>query len=96
MSSSGSLIVTITVFFSSTYISTIPDSFAVSVRTSLDAKVCEPYGFFSHVLKTKDFSPLEPSIVENKLYAQNTGDIKELPVQGESEESNLVQIKGGK
>ena len=63
---------------------------------SLNEKVCVPYGCFSNVLKTKDFSPLEPSIVENKFYAQNTGDIREVSVQGESDESNLVQIKGGK
>ena len=63
---------------------------------SLNEKVCVPYGCFSNVLKTKDFSPLEPSIVENKFYAKNTGDIREVSVQGESDESNLVQIKGGK
>jgi hypothetical protein len=63
---------------------------------SLNEKVCVPYGCFSNVLKTKDFSPLEPSIVENKFYAQNTGDIREVSVQGESDESNLAQIKVGK
>lgn len=44
-------------------------------------------------LKPKTF---RPSIVENKFYAKNTGDIREVSVQGESDESNLVQIKGGK
>jgi hypothetical protein len=61
---------------------------------SLDEKVCVPYGCFSNVLKTKDFSPLEPDIVENKYYAQNTGDIKEQTVKGESEVITLVQING--
>lgn len=33
---------------------------------SLDEKITIPYGTFSNVLKTKDFSTLEPDIDENK------------------------------
>jgi hypothetical protein len=62
---------------------------------SLNEKICVPYGCFTHVLKTKEFTPLEPNVVSNKYYAQNIGDIKEISVQGESEEQHLVQIKGG-
>ena len=61
---------------------------------SLDEKVTVPYGIFSNVLKTKDFSALEPDIVENKYYAQNIGQIKALSVKGESEVESLVQING--
>lgn len=32
----------------------------------LDEKITTPYGTFSNVLKTKDFSTLEPDIDENK------------------------------
>ena len=46
------------------------------------------------MLKTKDFSPLEPKIVENKYYAQNIGEIKALNVKGEQEEETLIQING--
>ncbi|MDW0205678.1 MAG: hypothetical protein QOK54_10115, partial [Nitrososphaeraceae archaeon] len=53
-----------------------------------------PYGTFPNVLKTKDFSPLEPDIVENKYYAQNIGEIKALSVKGESEVESVVQING--
>ena len=62
---------------------------------SLNDKVCVPYGCFTHVLKTKEFTPLEPGIAENKFYAQNIGNIKAVSVKGESEEQHLVQIKGG-
>lgn len=62
---------------------------------SLNEKLCVPYGCFTHVLKTKEFTPLEPDVVSNKYYAQNIGDIKEISVQGESEEQHLVQITGG-
>ena len=61
---------------------------------SSNEKVSVPYGSFSNVLKTKDFSPLEPKIVENKYYAQNIGEIKALNVKGEPEEEILVQING--
>ncbi len=61
---------------------------------SLNENVSVPYGSFSNVVKTKDFSTLEPDIVENKYYAQNIGEIKELIVKGGSEEMTLVQING--
>ena len=61
---------------------------------SLDEKITVPYGTFSNVLKTKDFSALEPDIVENKYYAQNIGEIKAMNVKGESEVQSLVQING--
>ena len=61
---------------------------------SLNENVSVPYGSFSNVLKTKDFSNLEPDIVENKYYAQNIGEIKELIVKGGSEEMTLIQING--
>jgi len=61
---------------------------------SSDEKVTFPYGTFSNVLKTKDFSPLEPVIIENKYYAQNIGEIKAISIKGESDVESLVQING--
>ena len=61
---------------------------------SLNEKLCVPYRCFSNVLKTKDFSPLEPDIVENKYYAQNIGEIKAISVKGESDAETLKQING--
>ena len=61
---------------------------------SLNETLCVPYGCFSNVLKTKDFSPLEPDIVENKYYAQNIGEIKAISVKGESDAETLKQING--
>ncbi len=61
---------------------------------SSNEKLCVPYGCFSSVLKTKDFSPLEPDIVENKYYAQNIGEIKAISVKGESDAETLKQING--
>jgi hypothetical protein len=61
---------------------------------SLNETVTVPFGTFSNVLKTKDFSPLEPDIVENKYYAQHLGQVKAISVKGESEVETLVQING--
>ena len=58
----------------------------------LGEKITVPYGTFSNVLKTKDFSPLEPDIIENKYYAPNIGEVKALNVKGDSEVESLVQI----
>lgn len=60
----------------------------------LNEKVCVPYGCFSNVLKTKDFTPLDPDVLEHKFYAQGIGHIKTVQVKGGSGEEHLVQIKG--
>lgn len=44
------------------------------------------------MLKTKEFSPLEPDVSENKYYAANVGDLKE-KTKGSKEGIELVQIK---
>ena len=62
---------------------------------SLNEKVRVPFGSFTHVLKTKNTTPLEPAIVENKFYAPDVGLIKEAMVKGGTDEDHLVQIKGG-
>ena len=59
---------------------------------SLNNNLTVPYGSFSNVLKTKEFSPLEPDVSENKYYAANVGDLKE-KTKGSKEGIELVQIK---
>ena len=60
---------------------------------SFNANVTVPYGSFSNVLKTKEFSALEPDVVENKYYAANVGDLKEKTLKGSKEGIELVQVK---
>jgi hypothetical protein len=62
---------------------------------SLNEKVCLPFGCFTHVLKTKNFTPLEPDVVENKFYAPDVGLRREVMVKGGTDEDHLVQITGG-
>jgi hypothetical protein len=60
---------------------------------SFNTNVTVPYGAFSNVLKTKEFSALEPDVVENKYYAANIGDIKEKTLKGSKEGIALVEVK---
>ena len=59
---------------------------------SLDASATVPYGSFDNCLKTKDYTPLEPGVVENKYFAPGIGNILTVMVRGGSERSELVDI----
>jgi hypothetical protein len=59
---------------------------------SLDAHATVPYGSFGHLLKTKDFSPLEPSVVEHKKYLRGVGSVLEKEVRGGEERLALVRV----
>jgi hypothetical protein len=55
---------------------------------SLSESVTVPYGSFDHVLKTREWTPLEPSYAEHKYYAPGVGQV----YGGGSE---LVDVKTG-
>ncbi|MGP3984279.1 hypothetical protein [Streptomyces sp. KR80] len=61
---------------------------------SLNERVTVRYGRFENVLKTKDFTPLEPDVVENKFYARNVGFIREVQVRGGKAQLELVEVQG--
>jgi hypothetical protein len=56
--------------------------------------VTVPYGTFDNLLVTKEWSPLEPEIVEHKTYAPGIGLIFAESVQGEEERLELVDVQG--
>lgn len=60
---------------------------------TLDNNVTVPQNSYSNVIKTKEFSPLEPDVVEQKYYGEKVGDIKEKTVKGSQEGIQLVEIK---
>ena len=39
-----------------------------------------PKGTYNNCVETKDFSPLEPDVVENKFYAEGVGTVQEVDV----------------
>jgi len=59
---------------------------------SLDAAATVPYGSFTGLLKTKDYSPLEPNVVEHKFFLRGVGSILEKEVRGGNERLALVKV----
>ena len=59
---------------------------------SLHASLSVPYGSFDHVLQTKEWTPLERGVVDNKWYAAGVGEISERTVKGGSDFLELVSV----
>jgi len=59
---------------------------------SLSESATVPYGSFQNCLKTKDFSQLEPSVIENKYYAPGVGMVLSVMIKGGSDRLELVSI----
>jgi hypothetical protein len=59
---------------------------------SLSERAQVPYGSFRDVLLTKDFTPLDPEILEYKLYAPNVGPVLVLGVSGGAGREELVEL----
>jgi hypothetical protein len=53
-----------------------------------------PYGTSRQVLRTLEFSALEPSIVERKVYGRHLGVISEHQLSGGHEVLTLVRVTG--
>lgn len=69
------------------------EDMAEVVRTGESVTV--PFGTFDDVLVTKEWTPLEPDIVEEKYYAPGIGVVLTDAVQGETERFELVDIQTG-
>jgi hypothetical protein len=54
-----------------------------------------PFGSFEDVLLTKDSTPLEPAILEYKLYARGIGPVLVLGVSGGSSREELIEHTSG-
>ena len=52
-----------------------------------------PVGHFNDVLLTKEFTPLEPRVLEYKLYAPNVGPVLALAVSGGLGREELVHVR---
>lgn len=51
------------------------------------------YGTFTDCIKTEEWTPLEPEILENKYYAPGIGVIKEVTIRGGIENVELINIQ---
>ena len=59
---------------------------------STDEQVQVPFGHFRAAILTKEVTPLEPDVVEYKLYAPNVGPALALDVSGEQDREELVSV----
>src|SRR5918992_2013794 len=59
---------------------------------SLSEKVTVPAGTYDGVLQTKDWTDLEPGVLEHKHYARGIGAIKEEHIEGGSERHELIEM----
>jgi hypothetical protein len=57
---------------------------------ALDQQVQAPAGHFTGAILTDDYSPLEPTVSEYKLYAKGVGPVVAVSVSGEAEREDLV------
>jgi hypothetical protein len=59
---------------------------------SVDEKVQVPAGRFDAVLMTKEFTPIEPDVLEHKFYARSVGPVLALTISGGSGREELVRL----
>ena len=63
---------------------------------SLDEQAEVPFGHFTNVLLTKDFTPLETKILEYKLYAKGVGPVLIFGVSGGPRTEELRRLEEGR
>ena len=59
---------------------------------SLNATVKVPYGSFQNVLETREWTRLEPGVIDSKHYVRGIGEVSEASVRGAKETSELVAV----
>ncbi len=57
---------------------------------TLDALMKAPVGVFEGLLQTRNFSPLEPSYIEEKFYARGVGPVATVAVSGGTGREDLI------
>jgi hypothetical protein len=60
---------------------------------SVSASVAVPYTASAHALLTKEWTPLEPKVVDDKLYVRRVGLVKEETVRGGNERFELIDVR---
>jgi hypothetical protein len=61
----------------------------------LSARVSVPFVSSRHALRTSEWTPLEPGVVDNKYYIRGIGTVREIAVKGPVELLSLVSFKKG-
>jgi hypothetical protein len=61
----------------------------------LNAEVSVPFVHSRHALRTREWTPLEPAVVDNKYYVRGIGTVREIAVRGPVERLRLVSFRQG-
>jgi hypothetical protein len=61
----------------------------------LNATVPVPFVSSHHALRTREWTPLEPKVVDNKYYVRGIGTVREIAVKGPIERLRLVSFQKG-
>jgi hypothetical protein len=56
------------------------------------AKVTVPAGTYRHALRTREWTPLEPGVVDHKLYVRGIGLVAERSARGPREHADLIAV----
>jgi hypothetical protein len=59
---------------------------------ALDQQAEVPFGHFTDVLLTEDYTPIEPDVLELKFYAKGIGQVLAQTVSGGSEREELISF----
>jgi hypothetical protein len=61
----------------------------------VDALAKVPFGRFEHGVQTRNFSGIEPDVIEEKIYGKGVGVVLEITVSGGSDRSELLSYESG-
>jgi hypothetical protein len=61
----------------------------------LDATITVPAGMYTGALLTREWTPLEPGVVDHKYYVKGIGEVREAAVKGPKETLSLLSFKRG-
>ncbi len=61
---------------------------------SLTDSVTVPAGTYKNALLTKEWTPLEPDVLDHKYYVHGFGEVREVAVKGPTDELKLVSASG--
>jgi hypothetical protein len=55
-------------------------------------KVTVPHGLYRHALRTREWTPLEPGVVDHKFYVRGLGMVAERSARGPHEHAELIAV----
>jgi len=62
---------------------------------ALKARVSAPFVSSNMALRTREWTPLEPGVVDNKFYVRGVGVVREIAVKGPLEKLELLSFEAG-